>query len=342
MPRTHKFYPSNKSKRFQGLANLPKYERIFWFDGQVRGRRYPNAATLAHHFELHTKTAQRTIEFLRDRMAAPLEYNASQKGYFYSDNTFELPHFQTTQEEILAILIARNLLLQSAGGIISQSLQKFIQKLFSETGTLGLSESQLEQGFSASWIGYSPTASDTFRLSANALLNHRLIKFQYVPPGSSIESTREVEPHHLQHYMGSWVMIAWCRLRKDWRKFYLSRMKNVQILTEAFVPKPTEEWQYQIDHSFGIFQGQNFETVTLQFTPFRAGWIREQIWHPRQKMTSTADGGLELSLPVSDFREIKLKILQFGADVEVLEPVELRREVEAEICRMAELYKSGK
>jgi CRISPR-associated protein Cas6/Cse3/CasE subtype I-E len=85
------------------LANLPTYERIFWFDGQVRGNKFPNASTLAHHFELSPKTTQRTIEFLRDRMAAPLEYDASKKGYFYSENTFELPHIQTTQEEILAI-----------------------------------------------------------------------------------------------------------------------------------------------------------------------------------------------------------------------------------------------
>jgi predicted DNA-binding transcriptional regulator YafY len=42
---------------------------------------------------------------------------------------------------------------------------------------------------------------------------------------------------------------------------------------------------------------------------------------------------------VADFREIKLKILQFAADVEVVSPEELCREVQKEIESMAKIYK---
>jgi predicted DNA-binding transcriptional regulator YafY len=78
--------------------------------------------------------------------------------------------------------------------------------------------------------------------------------------------------------------------------------------------------------------------VVLRFTPFRARWIKEQLWHPDQKMIALDDGGLELRLPVTDFREIKMKILQFGADVVVVAPEALREEVVAEIRRMREIY----
>jgi predicted DNA-binding transcriptional regulator YafY len=44
------------------------YERFFWFDERVRARAYPNAAKLAERFEISTKTAQRAIEFMRDRL----------------------------------------------------------------------------------------------------------------------------------------------------------------------------------------------------------------------------------------------------------------------------------
>ena len=67
-------------------------------------------------------------------------------------------------------------------------------------------------------------------------------------------------------------------------------------------------------------------------------WIREQVWHPAQKMENLPDGGLRLVLPVADFREVKLRILQFGADVEVIEPKELRDEVKEEIGKMAKIY----
>ena len=267
-----------------------------------------------------------------------MEYNAAKKGYFYANQNFDLPHFQTTQEEILSILIARNLLSQSAGGIISQSIHKFSKKLFRDTRNMGLTEKMLEEAFSAIWTGYSPASSDIFKAVSQAMLNHRLIKFDYNAPGTPDVSARKAEPHHMQHYMGSWVLIAWCTLRKDWRKFYLSRIETLQIEDETFTPRPLSEWQYQINESFGIFQGKETQLVKLKFNPFRSAWIKEQIWHPDQNMETTQDGALILYLPVSDFREIKLKILQFGADVEVLEPKELRNLIQDEISKMAGVY----
>jgi predicted DNA-binding transcriptional regulator YafY len=320
------------------MGNFPELERILWFDQQVRKSTYPNTQYLARHFEVSYKTAQRTVDHMRDRLAAPLEYNPSERGYSYSDATFELPHFLATQEELLAILIARDLLSHSAGGIISQAINQFGKKLLAEKSGHGLTESQMKEAFSATWTGYSPTHPDTFQRVTDALLTNRVLQLSYTSPGTGKTSERTVEPYHLQHYMASWVLIARCRLRNEWRKFFLARMKDIRILEETFEPLPSAHWKHLIENSFGIFQGKTDTTVILHFTPFRARWIREQLWHPTQSIKDLPDGGLELSFPVSDFREVKMKILQFGADVEVVEPAALREEVWEEIQRMVGLY----
>ena len=49
-------------------------ERFFWFDNEVRREQHPNASKLATRFELTVKTAQRSIDYFRDRLRAPLEY----------------------------------------------------------------------------------------------------------------------------------------------------------------------------------------------------------------------------------------------------------------------------
>jgi predicted DNA-binding transcriptional regulator YafY len=310
-----------------------------WFDARARHRKYPNAYTLAKTFEISPRTAQRAIDFMRDRMAAPLEYDPVKKGYFYSDQSFSLPPLQADQEEILALILARNLLTQSEGGFISRSIRKLSRKLISESLVPDLSEARLDELFSASWTGYAPAPLETFKRCMNALMKHLCLSFDYAPPGIKTASTRTVEPHHLQHYMGSWVLIAWCRQRNDWRKFYLSRMGHVRMEKTEFIPRPYKDWKFQINSAFGIFQNPGVVTVTLRFSAYRAGWIKEQVWHPAQVMKTLIDGSLVLSLPVSDFREIKLKILQFGADVEVMEPPALREEIEAEIAKMAGIYK---
>jgi predicted DNA-binding transcriptional regulator YafY len=152
-------------------------------------------------------------------------------------------------------------------------------------------------------------------------------------------SHREAEPHHLQHYMASWVLTAFCRQRTAWRKFYLSRMNALHPLEPAFEPRPECQWRPLLDSAFGLFQGDDTIAVTLRFTPFRARWVRLQLWHPAQQMTERPDGSLDLTLPVADFREIKMKILQFGADCEVVAPEGLRKEVRNEIEKMDDLYR---
>jgi predicted DNA-binding transcriptional regulator YafY len=54
------------------MAAKGVYERFLWFHNQVKAEKYPNSRTLAEKSELSRKTAQRDIEFMRDRLGAPL------------------------------------------------------------------------------------------------------------------------------------------------------------------------------------------------------------------------------------------------------------------------------
>ena len=98
-----------------GIKNI--YERFIWFDSQVRQKKYPNTSALANKFEISTKTAQRDIDFMRDRLLCPLEYDASQKGYYYDDETFSLPMVYLSPRELSSLLIARKSFRISAGNI---------------------------------------------------------------------------------------------------------------------------------------------------------------------------------------------------------------------------------
>jgi predicted DNA-binding transcriptional regulator YafY len=314
------------------------FERFQWLDFQVRNGSFPNAVSLARKFEISSKTAQRNIDFMRDRLAAPLEYNTSRKGYRYTDDCYELPRLFASQEEILAVLIAQYLLSGNDGGLIAKNLGTFSRKLLSDVHRCRLPQAVLSESFSAAWHGYAPVPPDIFQPVVNALTDSRMLSFSYTSPRNNETTQRQAEPHHLQNYMASWVLIAWCCTRNDWRKFYLSRMQSPKLYSQTFTRRPRESWGYLLEDSFGIFQGSAPIEITLAFTPFRARWIREQVWHPAQKITNRDDGSLELSFPVADFREVKMKILQFGADVKVIHPPELETEIREEIRKMVRRY----
>lgn len=289
------------------------------------------------------KTAQRAITYFRDQLNAPLEFDPSRKGYFYPDNAFaDVPASEPTQEEMLAILLAQNILASSAQGVISQQIRSFGRKLFGKNGLFGVTEKRFCQAFSSSWNEYAPSQGPVFKRVMKALVQNRLLTFTYTSPVDQVPKRRTVEPHHLQHYKGSWGLIAFCHLRYEWRSFMLSRMRDVQPQAETFVPKPRGQWKNQLEGGFGIFQGGALVPVRLRFNPFRAPWIREQVWHRDQEIEDLSDGSLILSFPVCDFHEVRMRILQFGGDVVVLEPEALKQEIlkEAElICGLYDVKK---
>jgi predicted DNA-binding transcriptional regulator YafY len=86
------------------MGDRLKFERFLWFHERVKARGHPNAAHLAERFEISPRTAQRDIEFMRDRMLAPLLYSSDNKGYVYTDPSFELPRLRLTGENIVQSL----------------------------------------------------------------------------------------------------------------------------------------------------------------------------------------------------------------------------------------------
>ena len=150
----------------------------------------------------------------------------------------------------------------------------------------------------------------------------------------------EVEPHHLVNYMGAWHLIAFCRMRKDWRDFLLSRISDCLVSDEQFSPRPEAEWKPFLTNTFGIFQNRESFPVVLRFSPVRSRWIRGQVWHRDQQTEELPDGALKLTIPVSHEAEILMEILRHGSQVEVLEPKWLRGRVKKEIKKMSKKYRT--
>lgn len=324
------------------MGDFGSFERFYRFDDQVRRKKYPNARWLVETFEINERTARRNIDFMRDRLHAPLVYDATERGYYYPDESFQLPRFQISQEEILSLLIAKDLLAQSAGGHISEQISTFFEKLISIDGGISFGPEEIGAMFSSSWVGHRPTQPIIFKSVLQSLFEKRILEISYSNTSDGLETVRHVEPHHLQHYMGSWMMLAWCRKRNDWRNFALARISKTSVLDEFFASRPPCEWRHKLEGAYGLFQGTDLVKVVLRFNKFRAAWVRDECWHPDQTVEELTDGSLRLSFPVSAFQEVKMRILQYGADVVVEEPLALRQEVRAEIEKMGCLYTNVK
>jgi predicted DNA-binding transcriptional regulator YafY len=319
-----------------GTKNI--YERFIWFDDQVKGKTFPNATSLAEKFELSTKTAQRDIDFMRDRLLCPLDYDSSQKGYYYGDETFSLPMVYLSSEELSSLLIARKMLQDISGGFIGDEISSIVDKITNVLSKHIATGDKIDDAFSFQLIEYSPAPEQVFKAILEGCLKKRCLSFTYYSPATEEKSGRVVEPYHLFNYMGTWHTIGYCHLRKGIRDFALSRISEAKVLTEPFkIPDDFEFKKYFLS-TFGLYKGKSTKEVTLRFTSEKSKWIKEQIWHKNQKVKLLKDGSLELSFPVSDFSEITREILKHGDAVEVIKPKTLRDLIKAEAEKIVKTY----
>lgn len=322
------------------MAKKLGYERFYWFHDQTKAKLYPNARKLAEEFEISSKTAQLDIEFFRDRLAAPLEYSYKEKGYFYCNDSFELPAFWLREEEVTALILAKQLAASIPDRRLKESLSKILTKLCgSVSSRTGLNFEEIAGKISLKNVEYYGTDEGLFEKVIAALLKRTPAEISYYSPYRNETSHRVIIPLHLLNYMGNWHLIAFCELRGSLRTFALSRIRQFEMKEGSIaLPEGLPDIKDYISENFGIFYGGETFQVKLAFSPNVSGFVREQIWHKEQIMEQKEDGNLVLTLPVSDLREIKREVLKFGADVKVLGPESLAAEIRKEIERMGKVY----
>jgi predicted DNA-binding transcriptional regulator YafY len=166
-----------------------------------------------------------------------------------------------------------------------------------------------------------------FSLVAAAVLGRQRLKLDYWNRAKDEASTREVSPQRLVHYRDNWYLDAWCHLRKDIRSFSLDAMKAVEMVPAKAKDVPDAELDEVLASGYGIFSGKKVQWATLRFTPERARYVSLEAWHSKQRSRFEKDGSFVIEVPFSSQKELIQDILKFGADVEVVGPPALRKEV---------------
>ncbi len=127
-------------------------------------------------------------------------------------------------------------------------------------------------------------------------------------------------------------------LRGAVRTLKLERIEQARVTEERFEALDGDDLLRELASAWGIVWGGDAHEVRLRFGG-RAAWrIRESMWHPSQRIEDAADGGCVLTVRVGSLLEIRPWIRQWGADVEVLGPDDLRAEIAAEARALARMY----
>jgi predicted DNA-binding transcriptional regulator YafY len=171
-------------------------------------------------------------------------------------------------------------------------------------------------------------------LLTKAWAERRVVSIDYDPAKYGPQSERRratvrpylIEPSLQTHAL---YLIGWDETRNGLRTFKIERMHDVALSPRTFDEPETAALEPILQRAWDIIADQPEVDVVLRFAPSVATRVGETIWHPTQRLERQDDGSIVWRATVAGTIEIRLWILSWGDEVEVLAPEALRDDVAA-------------
>jgi predicted DNA-binding transcriptional regulator YafY len=309
------------------LQSRPPLERMLRIHQLIQAGKFPNATSLARETEVSTKTIQRDLEFMRDRLNLPVEFDRAHNGYFYNGEVSGFPTIQITEGEIFALVVAEKALQQYRGTSFEKPLLSAIRKMEQALpDTISLNLADIEQTISFRTRAEPILDLKVFDALAKAVSQRKQLQLQYRKPGQKAEP-RIVDPYHLANINGEWFLFAFDHGRKDIRTFTPARIESIAPTGKIFERSQKFSLEKRLRDSFGVHAGEGKFEVVIRFAPRAADFIREKKWHPSQTLRDLKDGGAELTMQLSSLAEVQRWVLSWAGEAQVLKPRELAESV---------------
>lgn len=303
-----------------------RQQRLFEIIYLLMERSPRTARELAERLEVSERTVRRDVEALS---AAGVPVYAARgagggirlmPGYVLDGSLLS----DAEKDEIAASLTALRRI-----GAVEGAVPERVARLFRRAGAAdgGPASDWLEVDFS--FWGAPRVCREAFDLIRRAIVERRVLRFGYRDAEGSA-TVRTVEPARLLFKENAWYLRAWCRMREDWRTFKVVRIDwaSTELLDEGFAPRAAPTVEQDAEPAPDT-------RLVLRFSPAAAPRVREEC--APEAVEELPGGGLRVVLECRMTRGLFAHLLSYGADLEVLEPAEvrglLRREAEAVAAR---------
>src|SRR5437763_2296490 len=238
---------------------MDRTERFYKIELLLRSRGCVAFDTLRDELDVSPATLKRDLQYLRDRLAAPIVYDRFDNGYRFEASAKarrELPGVWSSEQEIHALLTMHQLL---AGldddGVLSRHLQPMMDKL---QGMLGGDEDEareLMRRVKVISTARRRVPSRHFELLGSALVQRQRVWLRYFKRSDRRVSEREVSPQRLVNYRNTWYLDAWCHASDGLRRFALDAVQEAKLLGTRAKPVALKELEAALDAGYGIYGG---------------------------------------------------------------------------------------
>ena len=321
------------------ILSRPPLERMMRFHNLIKEDSFPNCTKLAQEFEVTVRTVMRDLDFMRDRLLLPIEFDSQRNGFHYTEPVDQFPQMPFSEAEIFALLVAHKAVAQYRGTPFEQPLSLAFKRL---TGQLDSSAqyllTNLDEAMSFRPFAPEDNGLETFEVLTKALKERRVLKFQYRNLDAEKAQARLVHPYHLGCVDNHWYLFAFDVKRQAMRTFALPRLKSPELTTERFAIPKKFNLSEHLKGSLTVFKGDADYEIVVDFDSWGADLIRGRKWHASQEVMELPKRQLRLRLRLNSIEEAERWVLSWGAHATVVRPEALATRLRATAVTLQSRY----
>jgi len=327
-----------KTEKKPARQSLPKtaLPRIYKIDAEIASGKYPNSDDLARLCETSISTISRDIEFLREQFSAPIDYDAFNKGYYYTKKTFRLPAGFTSADDLLALGMARSIFSLYRETPIYEASRQLLESITTPIASDGNMD-WLDNRIMVPKIASSKIDPDIWKAVISGLKENRVIVFDYKGTWDDDYQNRRVRPYQLLFDNGVWYLYGFSEERKSERIFSLTRINNTVLTKDGFtLPNNYSYADFSGDSYFGVFIGQEKKSYAIDCYEEAVVFVSDRQWAADQKITEIEDG-IKIEFTSTQYDKVLKWVLSCGCYVVPRKPKKLVDDWEWHIREMRKL-----
>jgi predicted DNA-binding transcriptional regulator YafY len=323
---------------------LDRTERFYTIDRLLRSRQGTTLRAMMEEMEVSRATVRRDLEYMRDRLAAPILWDNETRCYHYDsdaagEDRYALPGLWFNASEVHALLTMEHLLSSLQPGLLEPHIEPLRSRIRRLLDTGDHPAEEVTRRIRVLHMAARQADSEVFGVISHALLRRQRLELEHLNRRTGEVTRRTVSPQRLAHYRDNWYLDSWCHLRKGLRSFAVDAIQAAELVEQSKAKDVTEaELEKVLGTGYGIFAGEHTKEAVLKFSSEAARWVAREKWHSRQQGEFSEDGSYTLTIPYADETELVMDIMRHGADVEVLAPDSLRQAVHRRLGDAAAQY----
>jgi len=286
-----------------------KISRLLAIMTVLLNREKVTSAELAQRFEVSIRTIIRDMQTISEAGIPIVSYQGYEGGYGLVEGYKVDKHLMNSEEMSIVISVLKGM----ENAIGNSSIRNLIDKF--ECLTQKSETSERIQVDLTPW-GVSNLEKEKLTLLNKALQTNHVIKISYIDRTGHI-SERVIEPLMLGLKMSTWYLYSFCRERKDFRLFKVTRIQRISIQDTEFIRKTFDSALIFADEST-----QQTVHLKLKFASFTFDRVLSCFY--TDKMEFQSDGSFLVEVDYPEDEWVYYTLLGFGAQVEVLEPTHIR------------------